>query len=103
MEGTIAQLLLTYTEDHPQILKLRAELEEMKRQQEEAPEQADEGMQTTAINPLHQEAAQKRFDLETEITVLAARETRLKELVAQRKVELDNEPEKKKELARLIL
>jgi len=102
IEEMIAHLLLTYTEEHPQILKLRAELEELKKQQEEAPTLSDEGTQTTAINPLHQEAKQTLFELETETTALAARKVRLQELVVLRKAELNNVPEKKKELALLV-
>jgi polysaccharide chain length determinant protein (PEP-CTERM system associated) len=99
LEQQINQLLLTYTENYPEVIRLKAEIEMLKRQEGSGSEStASEGTMFTP-NPMHQDLQQSMFDVEAEISSLAARKARLLQLAEARKLELQDVPENKKALA----
>jgi len=71
LKQKIAQLLLTYTKDYPEVIRLKAELESLQAgsQSEEQPSEST----TSSINPLYQDVQQKILDTEAEISALSAR------------------------------
>jgi protein tyrosine kinase modulator len=97
LKQKIAQLLLTYTKDYPEIVRLKAELESL---QDRSPsEEQPSELTTTSINPLYQDVQQKILDTEAEVSALSARRNRMKELKAEKALQLQDIPETKKELA----
>ncbi len=102
LQERMAQLLLAYTENYPEVIQLKAELEGLKARLEQNGPQDPTETETTSINPLYQEVTQKLLEVEAEISSLETRRDRLGELAAEREEELQFVPETKKELAMLI-
>jgi protein tyrosine kinase modulator len=100
LQQKIGQLLVTYTTDYPEVLKLQAEIDALKNQGDEQESLSESSM--TAVNPLHQELQQKIFDAQAEMSALTARRDKLKEFRAERELGLQSVPETKKRLAVLI-
>jgi polysaccharide biosynthesis transport protein len=99
LEQQINQLLLTYTENYPEVIRLKAEIEMLKNQDGKGWESpASDGTMFTP-NPMHRDLQQSMFDIEAEISSLAARKARLLQLAEARKLELQDVPENKKTLA----
>jgi len=99
LKNRIAQLLVTYTEDYPEVVKLRAEMESL--QNAEEPREPSPESTTMAVNPLYQDLQQKIYDLEAEISATVARRDRIKQLKSQKEFDLQNTPETMKQLAML--
>jgi polysaccharide chain length determinant protein (PEP-CTERM system associated) len=101
LEEKIRQLLLTYTENYPEVVKLKAEIEGLKRRMENG---SGDAAQTdmTSINPLHQDLQQKLFDVEAEMSALEGRRNMVHKLMGEREKELQDVPENRKKLAVLI-
>ncbi|MEZ4600270.1 MAG: GNVR domain-containing protein [Syntrophotaleaceae bacterium] len=102
LERQLQTLLLTYTENYPEVLRLKAEIETLRNRQETTEEAADESTAMEGANPVYQETMQAKLALEAEISSLQARRTKLQQMVAGRESELREFPEKNKELDRLI-
>ena len=100
LQQKINQLLVTYTNDYPEVLKLRAEIEALESRGENGDPLAESTM--TAVNPLFQELQQQIFDSQAEMSALTARRAKLSEFRGTREVDLQNVPETKKKLAVLI-
>ncbi|BCR05289.1 chain-length determining protein [Desulfuromonas versatilis] len=102
LQAKIAQLMLSYTENYPEVVRLKAELDGLKKriQEEGAPKPAE--TQTLSVNPVYQDVTQKLLDVEAEISSLEARRDRLMELSTEREKELQFVPETKKQLTMLI-
>jgi polysaccharide chain length determinant protein (PEP-CTERM system associated) len=104
LERKIGQLLLTYTENYPEVIRLKAELEILKGQkgQEGTGWKSSAGevaMSTT--NPMHLELRQGLYEIEAEISSLAARRAQLVGAAEAKRLELQMAPENKKSLAAL--
>ncbi len=97
LHARIGQLLVTYTEDYPEVVKLKAEIDALKSRGESGDDPAEST--TTAVNPLYQEIQQKIYETEAEMAALTARRDRLQELRAEKELELQNVPETRKKLA----
>jgi polysaccharide chain length determinant protein (PEP-CTERM system associated) len=98
LEQKIGQLLLTYTENYPEVIRLKAEIEMLKGQEGKGWESSvGEGAMFTT-NPMHRELQQGIFELEAEISSLTARRARLVSLAEAKKQELQVVPENKKTL-----
>jgi polysaccharide chain length determinant protein (PEP-CTERM system associated) len=98
LEKRLAQLLLSYTENYPEVVRLKVEIEGIKRMAAAGPGAGRESLMTSA-NPVHQEVQQKSLEVEAEISALQARQKRLRSLIATREGELQNIPENRKQLA----
>ncbi len=101
LENRLRQLLLSYTENYPEVVKVKAEIAALRsRGQEEA--EADGGTRMTGVNPLHQDAQQKVLEVEAELSSMGARKARLQELLSAKERELQEIPENAKQLNVLI-
>ena len=104
LENRLKQLLIKYTENYPEVLKLKAELEVLKKQQM-APSSNSLSVQreseVSAINPMYQELKQKYFEAEAEINALNAKGNYLNGLIRNKEKELRDIPESKKVLGNL--
>ena len=104
LEKRLQQLLISYTENYPEVIRLKAEIEALKKQQA-APSKADTGTQTeseiSGINPMYQELKQKIIEIEAEISALNAKEKHLEALTKDKEQKLKNVPASRKKLADL--
>ncbi len=103
LETRIRQLLLTFTENYPEIVRLKVEIEGLKRarnngDQDSAPATAEMNI----VNPVYQDVQQNVFDLEAEISSLQSRKKQLAKILAEREQVLQNAPENQKDLALLV-
>jgi uncharacterized protein involved in exopolysaccharide biosynthesis len=101
LERKIGQLLLTYTENYPEVIRLKAELETLKGQEGKGwKSSVGEGAMSTT-NPMHLELKQGLYELEAEISTLVARRAQLVGATEAKRLELQKIPENKKTLAAL--
>jgi len=101
MEGKIKRLLVSYTENYPEILKLRAEIEALKKQPASGGDYTGAEPEVSTLNPIHQDLKQKMFQAESEIEAVNAKMKQLHTMVAQKENELRNIPESKRKLGNL--
>lgn len=101
LETRLRQLLLSYTDNYPEVVKLKAEIAAL-RNRGEASRNDEAGTRMTGVNPLYQEAQQRIFEVEAELSSLAARKAKLMELSAAKEQELQNIPEHAKTLNMLV-
>lgn len=104
MESRLATLLLRYTDNYPEVIRLRSEIEALKQQLTDPHQQADEGGQTrlTSMNPLYQDLQGQVFEIDAELSSLAARKLNLQRTIAKREKELQDVPTARKELGLLV-
>lgn len=101
LENRLRQLLLSYTENYPEVVRVKAEITAL-RNRGEAGENEGAGTSMTGANPLYQDAKQKVMEVEAELSSLGAKKARLLELVAEKEKELQSIPEHAKELKVLV-
>jgi polysaccharide chain length determinant protein (PEP-CTERM system associated) len=103
LEKKLAMLLSKYTENYPEVIRLKAEIETLRRQRNTSNPQISERSESeiSTINPVYQDLKQQLLNIETKLTALNARERHLKDLIDQKKLELRQIPESKKKLADL--
>lgn len=105
IENKIKALMVTYTENYPEVVKLRVELDAMKKLQASAPAKSvDEDVtygEEAAANPIYKELRQKYLNLESDISALDARRAQFASLIGRRENELRGLPVNKKKLAEL--
>jgi len=102
LERRLNDLLLTYTENYPEVVRLKAEIEGVKRLQASAGQEENSSSRMTSVNPVYQEVQQNILAVETEISSLEARKSNLAALVAEKEKRLKDVPAHQKELAVLI-
>ncbi|RNC67199.1 MAG: chain length-determining protein [Desulfuromonadales bacterium] len=103
-ENRIKQLLSSYTENYPEIIKLKAEIEALKSQPKSAQVSSldpsgDSEMST--LNPIHQDLKQRSFQTEAEVEAIDAKMRQLASVIGRKEGELRNIPEEKKKLGDL--
>jgi polysaccharide chain length determinant protein (PEP-CTERM system associated) len=108
LENRIKQLLVQYTENYPEVIKVKAEIEALKKRQAEKPqgETAEKKQNLTepemsAMNPIYQQLKQTFLETEAELDALDAKKRQLAVLIAQKETELRYIPEGKKVLSDL--
>lgn len=104
MENRLNTLLLTYTDNYPEVIQLRAEIEAMKQALAASEQQQDESGTTrmTSMNPLYQELQGRVYEIDAELSSLRARKKNLQLNIAKREKQLQEVPEAQKELGILI-
>jgi succinoglycan biosynthesis transport protein ExoP len=102
LERQLQALLLTYTENYPEVLRLKAEIDALRSQQETSGATEEVATAMEGANPVYQETMQAKLALEAEISSLRAKKSKLQQMVEGRESELREVPEKTKELDRLI-
>jgi polysaccharide chain length determinant protein (PEP-CTERM system associated) len=102
LEKRLQDLLVRYTENYPEVVRLRAEIESLKKQ---GPAQAKESQSgepdQSSINPTYQEMEQQYLQLEAQTQANEARQRELIRLLSARESELRNIPESKRRLMEL--
>ncbi|HEY4707447.1 MAG TPA: XrtA system polysaccharide chain length determinant [Thermodesulfobacteriota bacterium] len=106
IENKIKQLLVVYTENYPEVVKLKVELDSLKKLQSSAPppKHAEEDVtdsEEAVANPIYKELRQKYLTLESDISSLDARRAQLAALTGRRESDLRVLPADRKRLAEL--
>lgn len=105
LENKLKQLLVKYTENYPEVVRIKAEIEALKKQAEVEPQGAPSGDTTepemSTMNPVYQQLKQTFLQTEAEIDALGARKRQLASLIGQKEAELRYIPKGKKILADL--
>lgn len=104
LENKIKELLMTYTENYPEVIKLRAVVEALKKQQASEPpknDATDEEPEMSTLNPIHQDLKQKLFESESEVEALEAKQRQLNALIGKKQGELRYIPDEQKKLGDL--
>ena len=103
LETRVRQLMLTFTENYPEVVRLKVEIEGLKRARENGnPDAAPSTAEMNIVNPVYQEVQQNVFDLEAEISSLQSRKRQLSKILVEREQVLQNVPENQKNLALLV-
>jgi uncharacterized protein involved in exopolysaccharide biosynthesis len=90
-----------YTDRHPEIVSLQAEIEDVKAKLTEEVERVV-GTETRTLNTIYQQLYGTLINLEVEANALKAREEALLSIIAEREAELSTLPAQELELARLM-
>jgi succinoglycan biosynthesis transport protein ExoP len=105
LENKMKQLLVKYTENYPEVIRIKAEIEAMKKQEEAKPQNEPSGDNTepemSTMNPVYQQLKQTFLQTEAEIDALDARRRQLSALIGRKEAELRYIPEGKKVLTDL--
>ncbi len=104
LENKLKQLLISYTNNYPEVIQVRAEIEALKQQQIINPTELDSEMrdsEISTVNPVYQDLKQTIMAIDTEISALHAKKKHLNGLIANKEEELKNIPESRKQLADL--
>jgi len=103
LETRVRQLLLTFTESYPEVVRLKAEIEGLKRaQQSNGARVAAVNGEMNIANPVYQEVQRNIFNIEAEISSLQSRKKELAKILNERESVLQGVPEKQKNLALLV-
>ena len=101
------ELLVKYTENYPEVIKIKAAIEILQKQldsggdQEVAFEKDGDATEMTTLNPLYQQLKEELSKIDLELAALTAKEKHLKRIIESKKAYLRNIPEEKKDLAEL--
>jgi len=109
LELKLSLLLTKYTENYPEVIKIKAEIEALKKQiksrkatqfsGEDITQDLESG--TRMMNPVYQRLKEELFNVESMIASLKAKALTLSKRIKRLKTELKNIPEEKKILAAL--
>ena len=104
LENRLHTLLLRYTENYPEVVRLKAEIETLKQrmQDPQPPDSERETTRLTSLNPLYQQLQSQLFEIDAEYSSLAARKKNLAQNLAKREKELREVPDAQKELGILM-
>jgi polysaccharide chain length determinant protein (PEP-CTERM system associated) len=106
IEKQLRELLVRYTENYPEVVKLRAEIEAIKKQEVPSlqPRRESDSQavpEQSALNPIYQELEQRQLQIEAEIGSLNARQKQLMAMIGTREGELRSIPESRRKLSDL--
>lgn len=109
LEQNLPILLTKYTENYPEVIKTKAEIEIIKREIEAQRQNKNSGRfseselisGTSIMNPIYQQLKEELFRTESEIDSLKTKLTILNNHLKRSESEIKNIPEDKKELANL--
>jgi succinoglycan biosynthesis transport protein ExoP len=107
LENKLRQLLINYTDNYPEVIRIRAQIEALKGQNENEAGSFDavnddSNSEISTANPVYQDLKQKVIETEAEIEALHAKEKHLKTLITQKEKILKDIPENEKKLTDLI-
>jgi polysaccharide chain length determinant protein (PEP-CTERM system associated) len=105
LENRLNQLLVKYTENYPEVIMLKEEIEALKKQGSNGIRGDSDSTQTesemSTLNPIYQELKQKVLHAGAELSALYAKEKQLTAMIEEREKELRHLPEGKKRLSEL--
>ena len=109
MERKLSDLRLRYTDNYPEIVRLKFEIENLRKRLEEEPDDQqqaplpdNEGSEMASMNPLYLDVQQRLLAIESDITSAQSKKQNLQRLIAKREKALHEVPEKRKALKVLI-
>ena len=104
MEARLSNLLLKYTDNYPEVIRLKSEIDELKGRLSEPNRNKSRSERTrlTSLNPLYQELQGWLFKLDAELSALTAKKLNLQNNLTKRETELRDVPAARKELGILI-
>lgn len=102
VEKRLAQLLSRYTENYPEVVRTRIQLQSLRAGLDDAGAQPDAEVGLITSNPLYQEMQQKLFDVDAEMSSLQSKRENLRQRIAQRERDLNEIPVNRKQLSALI-
>jgi polysaccharide chain length determinant protein (PEP-CTERM system associated) len=103
LQNRLNELLTQYTENYPEVIRIRAEIESMKymlRQEEhdESPSATSPETEMSMPNPLYEQMKEQLAMTEVELAGLEAREEHLRRRIAEKQEYLQGIPSEKKKL-----
>ena len=101
-EGRLRLLMSKYTENYPEVIRLKGEIETLKKDQTDKSLVDQNESEISASNPVYQELKQKLMELESNIKAANAREKHLNLLIKKKEEGLNNVPENKKRLTDMV-
>jgi len=101
LEVSLSGALERYTERHPEVLSLQAEINEIKTKLANEVERVI-ATETQTINPIRNELYSQLINAQVELVALSAREQAIAKVLKELDQQYTNVPEKELELARLI-
>jgi succinoglycan biosynthesis transport protein ExoP len=101
LEVQLVGLLQKYTEKHPQVLEVRAAIEET-RQKLSTEIARVVNAEAPSMNPIHQSLLQAKIQTEAEFAAAQAQKEALTKILAQSEIELSKLPEKERGLVRVM-
>jgi len=105
LQNQLNQLLTNYTENYPEVIKVRAEIEALKEMMKSKPEGGDDALESesamSSLNPLYQQLKEEMSKIELELAALNAKEQNLRQMIEQKKGYMREIPEEKKKLTDL--
>jgi succinoglycan biosynthesis transport protein ExoP len=106
LQNKLNDLLVRYTDNYPEVIKVKAEIEILKKQLQEKPASDTESPEVndtemTTLNPIHQKLKEDLGKIETDLAALSAREKHLKMFMESKKEYLRDIPLEKQNLAEL--
>ena len=104
MEKRLSDLRLRYTENYPEIIRLKFEIESLRKRLTEQPETGRdiEESKMTSLNPLYLDVQQRLLEIQSELTSQQAEKQNLQKLVEKRETALHEVPVTRKQLKVLI-
>ena len=104
LEKRLAELRLQYTDDYPEVLRLKSEIAGLKSRSAEEASSVEQNAPSPspAANPQYQDLKQQLFAIETEISVLETKRAALTRIVNEKEANLREMPAKKKALGLLV-
>ena len=104
MENRLNNLLLKYTDNYPEVIRLKSEIDGLKKRltQPDSEERKPERTRLTSLNPLHQDLQGRVFDIDAELSSLKAKKLNLQKTIAKRENELRDVPTARKEMGILV-
>jgi len=103
LENRLKQLLVNYTENYPEVIKTKAEIETLRQQGDRSAGSPVIGSESgiSAINTLYQEFKHKLIEIDAEISSINAKVRHIGELIKTKEAKLRDIPENRKQLGDL--
>lgn len=103
LNNKLKQLMLKYTENYPEVIRVKNEIEELKKQLKENRDPGSEGTssETVAINPVYQNLKETKAQVDSEIESLKARISELSRQQGEIKAILGRIPKEQEEWTKL--
>ncbi len=99
-EIQLASLLNKVTEKHPDVTRVRAEIDAIKKQIQKELTQGSKTVSST-LNPIHQDLFLQLIDIDTEVMALQAKEKALEAIVSQYESKVNDLPTEELQITRL--
>ena len=90
LQNSLNELLLSYTEDYPEVIQVRATIEALKQGYKSTIEKNDASLDLSSLNPVYQELTAELVRVESDFAGLTAKGKYLEKLIESKKAYLRN-------------